>query len=47
MTLPDFERKSRSQDPPDFHLKRMQLLMESCPSAEIVSDYSALASLMR
>ena len=30
MTLPDFERKSRSQDPPDFHLKRMQLLMESC-----------------
>jgi dihydrofolate synthase/folylpolyglutamate synthase len=30
MTLPDFERKSRAQDPPDFHLKRMQLLMESC-----------------
>lgn len=30
MTLPDFEKKSRAQDPPDFHLKRMQLLMESC-----------------
>jgi pilus assembly protein CpaE len=28
-------------------LARQQLLMESCPSAEIVSDYSALASLMR
>lgn len=30
MTLPDFEKKSRAQDPPDFHLKRMQLLMDSC-----------------
>lgn len=28
-------------------LARQQLLMESCPSAGIVSDYSALASLMR
>ena len=36
MTLPDFEKKSRAQDPPDFHLKRMQLLMESCGNPQNV-----------
>jgi len=30
MTLPDFEKKSRSMEPSDFHLRRVQLLMESC-----------------
>jgi dihydrofolate synthase/folylpolyglutamate synthase len=30
MTLPDFEKHSRAGEPPDFHLRRMDLLMEAC-----------------
>lgn len=30
MTLPDFEKHSRAGEPPDFHLRRMGLLMEAC-----------------
>ncbi len=29
LTLTDFERKSRAGEPPDFHLRRMQLLLAS------------------
>ena len=27
LTLTDFERKSRAGEPPDFHLRRMELLL--------------------
>ena len=27
LTLADFERKSRAGEPPDFHLRRMELLL--------------------
>ncbi len=33
MTLPDFEKHSRAGEPPDFHLRRMQLLMDACGMA--------------
>ncbi len=29
LTLADFERKSRANEPPDFHLRRMELLLSS------------------
>ena len=33
MTLPDFEKHSRAGEPPDFHLRRMGLLMDACGMA--------------
>ena len=32
MTLPDFEKHTRSTEPPDFHLRRVALLMDACGS---------------
>ena len=29
MTLPDFERHARADDPPDYHLRRMSVLLEA------------------